>query len=212
MSREETCPLLGSRVTHNIYSRSHPNEPNRKEDTSNPCPAHIGGKMSQTDPRLDYIRLLFRHEVAISKIYEACEKKFPDHAAFWAQLKVEEVEHGEIITKLFHKLREGPLKLNERRFKRQALQKSLAYLDRCRSAIHAGAVSLTKALSLARDLEHSLLEKKYFEVFDSDSVELQQVFLFLQYATQTHLELVKEALAQSLQRPDAEKTNNQALS
>jgi rubrerythrin len=47
-------------------------------------------------------------------------------------------------------------------------------------------ISLIKALSIARDIENGLIEKKFFEVFEGDPIELKQVLLNLAAATREH--------------------------
>lgn len=44
-------------------------------------------------------------------------------------------------------------------------------------------ISLIKVLSIARDIENRLTEKKFFEVFEGDPIELKQVLLDLAAAT-----------------------------
>lgn len=54
-------------------------------------------------------------------------------------------------------------------------------------------ISLTKALSIARDIENGLIEKKFFEVFEGDPIELKQVLLDLAAATREHYNRIEKA-------------------
>ena len=52
-------------------------------------------------------------------------------------------------------------------------------------------VTLDQALTTALRLEESLIEKRFFEVFDSDSPELKEVFQDLSRETEAHIEKIK---------------------
>jgi len=54
-------------------------------------------------------------------------------------------------------------------------------------------ISLIKALSIARDIESGLIEKKFFEVFEGDPIELKHVLLNLVAATREHYNRIEKA-------------------
>jgi rubrerythrin len=53
-------------------------------------------------------------------------------------------------------------------------------------------ISAKNALSVARDLESGLIEKKFFEVFEPDCRELKQVLLDLADATREHYNRIEK--------------------
>ena len=62
------------------------------------------------------------------------------------------------------------------------------------------ASSLINALSVALSIEESMIERKFFDVFETDSAELRDVLLNLAAETKRHREQVRklrDELAQS---------------
>ncbi|TET10801.1 MAG: hypothetical protein E3J83_00055 [Candidatus Atribacteria bacterium] len=53
-------------------------------------------------------------------------------------------------------------------------------------------ISLIKALSIARDIENGLIEKKFFEIFEGDPIELKHVLLNLAAATREHYNRIEK--------------------
>ena len=53
-------------------------------------------------------------------------------------------------------------------------------------------LKLINALSIAVDIEQTMLENKFFQVFETDSIELKNVLQALEKATQEHLKKVKD--------------------
>jgi len=52
---------------------------------------------------------------------------------------------------------------------------------------------LISALVASKEIEETLLEKKFFEVFKGDAPELEILLLALEYSTKNHREIVIKA-------------------
>jgi hypothetical protein len=80
------------------------------------------------------------------------------------------------------------------RFSLVAIKNFLKYAEtqlvRANNAIMSG----TEALSIALDMEQSIIENKFFEVSDADPAELKTLLTRLGNATKIHRLTVKEAL------------------
>ncbi|MDD5509647.1 MAG: hypothetical protein PHI12_02365 [Dehalococcoidales bacterium] len=145
--------------------------------------------------RMYIVELLMDNEIGIGKLYRAYAKHFPDHRTFWTALAGEEVEHASWLGKLSLKIEEGSVLIDERRFNTSAIKTFSDYLERELDKVNKSGISLIGALSTALYIEQSIIEQKYFEVFEGDTVEFKKVLLDLADATKTHLGKVKEALS-----------------
>ena len=78
-------------------------------------------------------------------------------------------------------------------FKEAAIETSLEYVKSKLAEAQKEKISAKRALSVARDLESGLIEKKYFEVFESDCREMKQIFLDLAADTREHHRRIEKA-------------------
>jgi len=135
---------------------------------------------------MEIIELLAEHEKEISRLYQEYARKFPEQKDFWSKIAHEEIEHARWIFKLRSKIKEGSLYFKEGRFNMEAIKISLGYLKSQIIEAQNNKISAKNALSVARDIENGLIEKKFFEVFEPDCREIKQVFLDLATATRDH--------------------------
>jgi len=142
--------------------------------------------MLLAETQLKAIKLLAEHEKAISQLYKEYARKFPEQKDFWSKIAREELEHASWIFTLCSKAKEGSLYFEEGRFKTGAIKTSLEYLKSQIAEAQNNKISAKNALSVARDLENGLIEKKFFEVFQPDCREIKQVLLDLAAATREH--------------------------
>jgi len=124
----------------------------------------------------------------ISNLYKEYAQKFPEQKNFWLKIAGEEIEHASWIFKLRSKIKEESLYFKEGRFKVEAIKTSLEYVKSQITEAQNNKISAKHkhALSVARDLESRLIEKRFFEVFEPDCREIKQVFLDLATATREH--------------------------
>jgi hypothetical protein len=137
--------------------------------------------MPLTETQLKVIKLLAEHEKAISHLYKEYARKFPEQKDFWSKIAAEEIEHASWI-----------FKLKEGRFKTEAIETSLEYVKSQITEAQNNKISAKNALSVARDLESGLIEKKFFEVFEPDCREIKQVLLDLAAATREHYNRIEK--------------------
>jgi len=145
------------------------------------------------ESQINIINLLSEHEKAIGELYGAYANKFPEHNNFWLGLVKEEMEHSGWLSNLTEKIKEGHVYFNQGRFAEEAIKTSLAEVKRQINKT-GGELSLIEALSTSCYFETALIEKKYFEVFEGDSVELKHTLIKLSDATKNHQNKIKEFL------------------
>jgi len=149
--------------------------------------------MPLPETQFEVIKLLAEHEKAISQLYKEYARKFPEQKDFWLKIAEEEIEHASWIFKLRSQAEKGSLYFKEGRFKTEAIKTSLEYVKSQIAEAQNKKISAKNALSVARDLESGLIEKKFFEVFEPDCREIKQVLLDLAAATREHFNRIEKA-------------------
>lgn len=86
----------------------------------------------------------------------------------------------------------------EERFKVEAIKTSLEYLKSQIDEAQNNKISAKHALSVARDIESGLIEKKFFEVFEPDCREIKQVLLDLAAATREHYNTIEQVWKETI--------------
>jgi len=154
--------------------------------------------MQLTEMQLKIIELLAEHEKKISRLYKEYSLKFPEQKDFWSKIAKEEIEHASWILKLRSKVKEGSVYFEEDRFNKEAIKTSLKYVESQITKVQNKEISAKNALSVARDLENGLIEKKFFEVFKPDCREIKQVLLDLTIATREHYNRIKKVWKETI--------------
>jgi len=139
------------------------------------------------------IALMAENEESVAHLYEAYAGRFSEHAAFWSGLAAEERDHARWLRELGSRLGEGTLFVNEDRFRREPVRVFHEYLEG--EVRQQGPLTLARALSVALSTEEALIERRFFEVFETDSVELKHVLHDLASATEEHVKKVRDLWA-----------------
>jgi len=152
--------------------------------------------MTAGEKQMDAAQMMAIHEEAIGELYKAYAKLFPDHEGFWSGLAREETEHAAWIRNLASKAEAGSARLNQKRFRTEAIKTSLDYIKSLTAEAPGQKIKLMDALSTALDIEKALIERKYFEIFEGDSEELKLTLEALTRSTKAHIERVQKAWAE----------------
>jgi hypothetical protein len=149
--------------------------------------------METKNIRDEIIELLAGSEETIGKLYTTYANRFHETEPFWKSLAEDERNHAIWIRSLKAKSGNNKLIFNPDRFRSAAIKTFINHTEK--EIIEAGkpGYQLINALSMAYFIEDSLIEKKYFEVFEADSVELKGLLNKLESATKKHALQVKEA-------------------
>ena len=155
--------------------------------------------MQISDAVVREIDVLREHEKVIGRLYAAYARRFPQDRDFWLGLSQEEEQHAAWIESLQTKVEQEPSGLMVNRFPVAAVSHSIDYVNKLIDNVDRPDLTPTKAFSAALDLERALLENRYFEIFETDSVELRRVLQSLAQGTQGHVERVRQAWQRSKQ-------------
>ncbi len=136
---------------------------------------------------------LARHEGLLSELYGIYAQKVPGQREFWRRLSEDEAEHRHLVEQLGELAETGKFKVRGRRFTPQALDMALDYAQKqLKEARLARRIEEVTALSIARDMETSMVEQRWFEVFTGDSAEAKERLEKLERDTREHRRLVLE--------------------
>ena len=145
------------------------------------------------DP-LSVVRLLAENEQLIANLYAVYAERFPEHADFWSGLAAEERDHARWLRELGSRVEEGTIFVNEDRFRREPIRVFREYLEG--ELRQEGPMPLARALSIALSTEQALIERRFFEVFETDAAELKHILHDLASATEEHVKKVRDLWAE----------------
>jgi rubrerythrin len=141
------------------------------------------------------IGIMAAHESAIGDLYRAYARRFPERSEFFEGLAEDEVRHARLIAGFADDVKAGKVEINAGRFPWGSV---LASIDAVRSLVaeaNREKMTLVDALATARDLEHELIEKCYFEIAEGDAPELKVLLESLAEETELHRRTVEEEWA-----------------
>jgi rubrerythrin len=111
------------------------------------------------------IELLASCEETVSQLYREYSKKFPELKDFWLDLAGDEIEHARLIRRLGLNIPVGNASFDEGAIKISSVHLFHDYLSEQIRLTEKEPMPLVKALSIALNIEKSILEAKYFEHF-----------------------------------------------
>lgn len=141
---------------------------------------------------LEIAKKLIENELTIAKMYGVCAVQFPELGDFWRSLVQEEIGHAETIKELMGQVDGRQLKFNNRRFNIRPLEISIEHAEDIINRIEFGDVDLIGALSLALDIEQSVIESRYYEIFDGRSREFSDRLKTVRNESRGHARKIRD--------------------
>ncbi|KKU53926.1 MAG: hypothetical protein UX75_C0030G0012 [Candidatus Moranbacteria bacterium GW2011_GWE2_47_10] len=134
---------------------------------------------------------LAKNEDKLSELYALYREKFTFMKKFWDELTEDELGHGAWVRTLRKKIEDGTVQFGEHRFNKDLLED---FYKNVQLQIFEAEkeISLVDALRNAVKMEQTMIEKRFFDVFKGDSVELEILLLALRYSTENHLKTVAD--------------------
>ena len=148
--------------------------------------------------REDLIDLLIRQEELVGEFYRACAGKFPERSDVWLSLAVAEDGHARILRSVAADPAEGRAFTIHRNFALNPLRFMLQFVKKQTEALESPGFTLINALSIARDIENSILEKKVVEPAPGDSADIRAKIEQLKAETTQHRIKITETLAERM--------------
>lgn len=150
--------------------------------------------MTSQNTQIEALEALAQNEEILSKLYSVFQERFPRFKDFWEDLVKDELTHAELVRELIPLLKKGDLFFETDRFNKDAIQEFSKYVAEEIENVSKEKIPLKEALSIALNAEESLIEKGYFEVFEIDSLPVEQTLLNLKLATQEHIKEIEKVL------------------
>ncbi len=139
------------------------------------------------------IEMLAKNEEIVASLYATFTNKFPEHQKFWNIMELEERTHADWIRRL-SKIKDQHFFIKAERFDIQDMEKYQKFLEDTVTRFKEHAWTPKGALNACLDIENSLLESRYFEIFDGDVEGFKMLLGKLASATRNHVERVKQEL------------------
>ena len=140
----------------------------------------------QIDALNELIQDIIRHELNLETMYQQFAKSYPDHRQFWSQLAREEAMHVKWVTSLARHYMDGHIRPSDFKLKHQAVKTSISHLEKQTEASKNGELTLLNAVSIALDIEKSMIDKKFFQIFDLSDTRLERTRSGLEKETTKH--------------------------
>lgn len=144
--------------------------------------------MSDPFTILEYICMI---EESTAVLYKAYARRFLEYAAFWEDLAGEELQHAELVTQLLLEYERNVLQIHESHKDEQQYHALIHVLSEQVHAVKTSPISMTQALTFARQLEQSFVEQHLSQVFTTEHDEMQFVLDKLTEDSARHLRLLE---------------------
>ena len=145
------------------------------------------------NPNIDaLIGLLKKHELTIAALYDQFALNLPQAADDWQTFVKEEQLHAKWIDKLHQYLKAGKLSFEQTKFTTQSVKTAISYIENQIEKNKKDKPGLRQSLTIAIDIEKSLLESAFFKVFNLDDPKADKIRNQLIDATKTHVNKLME--------------------
>lgn len=137
------------------------------------------------------VKLLAQCEEKLGELYLAYARLFPEEAAFWERLAKEERAHASWVEALLPRVQDDLITFREDRLGSQAFMLFYDYLVQ-RLQESRNPITLAGALVVAVDIENSLVEKSFYDVFTTADPDSARLLTLLSRSADAHLRKVQE--------------------
>lgn len=137
------------------------------------------------------VEILGELQEASGNLFHIYSQRFPDFSQFWSILADDKFRHVIWINTLLGGVRQGKVRVNRDRIHMEAIRSSLQFARRQISSARKHTGSCKQAFSVAVSLETAIMEKKFFEAFESDSPDFRELADKLLEETKIHLDKLK---------------------
>lgn len=151
---------------------------------------------------LEAIELLAENEMVISRLYGVFSERFPEYRDFWEKMAEEELQHADMIRSVVQDVKEGTVRFKAQLFDETSVGMFRDYLKFSLARAGEQDIPLKDAFETALAIEHDLLERSFFDLFETDAGELMLVLEGLASSTREHHRRLVQAVENSLQSPE----------
>jgi hypothetical protein len=147
--------------------------------------------MEEKDALAEIINALAEHEEATSQLYQLYSEQFSDYHDFWVGLASDKLNHAGWIRMLKGGIYAGDVKFKRDRFSLDQISSSIGFIRVQVDFAHRSEVSLMQAFATAVGIEESAMEKGFFNIFEGDAPQLQQILIDVRISMREHCQKIK---------------------
>lgn len=140
----------------------------------------------------ELIQLLQIYELSIAELYENFAALFPSSNKTWLAYAKEERIHSKWISELHARLKKEKISFEQTKITVQSSRIAINFIEKQIAKAKKSEIDLTQAVTIAVDIEKSLLESAFFNIFklsDPKAINLQSRLV---EATKIHKEKLLE--------------------
>ncbi|MFW5752698.1 MAG: hypothetical protein ACOCYV_01470 [Planctomycetota bacterium] len=134
---------------------------------------------------------LVEHEDALATLYSLYAESCPADAELWRALAADETTHAGWVLQLLKLVRCGDVAVDPRAISGAAVATSLGYVHNAINECQTHGVGRITALCIGRDLENSIIENRFYELFKLESESQQAVRHGLERETLRHRQMIE---------------------
>jgi hypothetical protein len=139
------------------------------------------------------IELLGQIELDMSNLYKLFADKFPRYKDLWITMSQQEIDHADRIKKLHSLVQGNKIIFDEKLTKTYTVKTVLEIIKDVYTKGKANKLTVLTALSLSRDLEDSIIEKKFYDYFVGTDIEAKILINSIKEETLEHQSKLKSA-------------------
>lgn len=130
--------------------------------------------------------LLEEAEATLARLYGRYAELFPEDEAFWIRLAADETKHAAWVAAFLTAANAGSVAFKDGRLSIETFTTFLEYLTHRIEEARHGSPTPFQALTIARDIECTMIERSFFEIFTVEGEEDRRLLHALHADTERH--------------------------
>lgn len=135
-------------------------------------------------------------EMALATLYQTCSETFPEDVHFWTVIKRQEESHADSLRKIAALVAANPQEfVVDRTFNATAIKTIKNGVMMHIDALKRAEIPRAKMMTIARDIEGSLIEANYSKLVKTSNVHFMEVISRIDSETAAHKNLMIKKIA-----------------
>lgn len=150
---------------------------------------------------LDVLKTMAEAELTVAEFYRECAQIWKEEEEFWKHLETSEVYHAKDMNKMAEIISKKMESFEKYRpFNIVAIRTFILGVNTNIQRLKKGEIPKNNSLFIARDIEQSLLERKYDEIVKTSDVEYQTLAKKIVSQTLEHEELINNKIKEVIKK------------
>ncbi|MBI5102345.1 MAG: hypothetical protein HZB33_10985 [Nitrospirae bacterium] len=147
---------------------------------------------------IDNLRLISKGERDVGEFYRLCGEVLTDDKEFWIKMAASERAHAEIALRMAALVETEPFKYRPgRAFSAVLIRLFGLHLSNLVESMRAGEIKKDELLTLAADIENSVVELNYGEIVETEVPEFLAMARLLEEETGAHRQSIEKMIKNS---------------